>query len=132
MLLQKEEAQASKPLVVVHKVTHGPPPGLLGPPAPGPALSPYQKPPPPSPGPGPAPLLPPTSPAPVLEQNPLLSYAGPQPPERLVAAGSSNNPQRNPIYIPVGGLAGHAKDSVAEESQRIEGHVKVRVRREMT
>lgn len=102
-------------MVLVHKL-----PALPGPhgPPPGPPLSPFQKPPPPGPVPAPAP--PPTSPAPVLEQNPLLSYAGPQPPppERLVAA-SSNNPQRNPIYIPVGAGAGHPKDTIAEESQRV-------------
>ncbi|KAK3907504.1 Polycystin-2 [Frankliniella fusca] len=126
----KEETPAKQPLVLVHKlpsapVPHGPPPpGLLAPPAPAPAGLPLK--PPPAPG--------PVSPAPVLEQNPLLSYAGPQPPpaaaaappERLVAA-SSNNPPRNPIYIPVGAGAGsgHPKDALAEESQRVEGNVKL-------
>ncbi|XP_054280807.1 uncharacterized protein LOC128998618 isoform X1 [Macrosteles quadrilineatus] len=43
-----------------------------------------------------------------FKKNPLLTYAGPKPP-----------PARSPIYIPVGGMAA---DSVAEESQNLEGH----------
>lgn len=42
-----------------------------------------------------------------FKRNPLLTYSGPKP------------PARSPIYIPVGGLAA---DSVAEESQSLEGH----------
>ena len=47
-------------------------------------------------------------PKPLQVTNPLLTYAGSKPP-----------PVRSPIYIPVGGLAA---DSVAEESQNVEGH----------